>query len=61
MIRVEKVVERKLPGSPIPRKQLVRQYEDWRWRNVNKDPGQAAIFDLLVPKPENTYINGESS
>jgi hypothetical protein len=52
---VEKVVERKLPGSPIPREQLVRQYEDWRWRNVNVGPGQAAIFDLLVPKPEDTY------
>jgi hypothetical protein len=55
MIPVEKVVERKLPGAPIPREQLVRQFEDWRWRNVNKGPGQAAIFDLLVPKPEDTY------
>jgi hypothetical protein len=43
------------PAHRSPPEQLVRQYEDWRWRNAKAGPGQAAIFDLLVPKPEDTY------
>jgi hypothetical protein len=52
---VDSPVECKLPGEPAPREELVRQYESWRWNNVKEGPGQAAIFDLLVPKPEDTF------
>lgn len=48
-------VERTLPGEPIPREELIRQYEQWRWANLKEGPGRAVIFDLLVPKPEDTY------
>jgi hypothetical protein len=49
------VVERKLPGEPAPREEVIRQYESWRWSNVKEGPGKAAIFDLLVPKPEDIF------
>lgn len=48
-------VECELPGEPAPREEVLRQYEGWRWSNVKEGPGQAAIFDLLVPKPEDTF------
>jgi hypothetical protein len=48
-------VERKLPGDPAPREEVFREYERWRWGNVKEGLGQAAIFDLLVPKPEDTF------
>lgn len=49
------VVERKLPGEPIPREDIVRQYEDWHRANLLAGPGQAVVFELIVPRPENTY------
>lgn len=52
---VDSSVECKLPGEPTSREEVVRQYESRRWRNVQEGPGRAAIFDLLVPKPEDTF------
>jgi len=46
---------KKLPGDPIPREELIRHYEQWRWANIKEGPGQAVIFDLLTPKPEDIY------
>ncbi|BBY05408.1 hypothetical protein [Mycobacterium noviomagense] len=48
-------VERKLPGQPVAREELVRDYDDWKRANLLDGPGRAAIFDLLVPKPDETY------
>ncbi|BBY21298.1 hypothetical protein [Mycobacterium stomatepiae] len=49
------VVERKLPGQPATREEAIREYESWRWANVKEGPGQAAIFALLTPKPEEIF------
>jgi len=48
-------VERKLPGEPVAREELVRDYDDWKRENLLEGPGRAALFDLLVPRPEETY------
>jgi hypothetical protein len=47
--------ERKLPGEPVPREEAFREYESWRWSNVKEGPGHAAIFELLVAKPEDVF------
>jgi hypothetical protein len=49
------VIERKLPGEPTPRAELVRHYEDWKHRNHMAGPVEAFLFDVHVPKPEETY------
>lgn len=37
-------VQRKLPGSPIPRAELIAQWEDLRRRNVSGGPvGQLPV------------------
>ena len=48
-------VERKISGEPMPREELIRQYDEWRRANMQGGPGRAAIFELLVPAPEETY------
>jgi hypothetical protein len=51
-------VERKLPGAPISREQLVAEWEDLHHRNVMKGPVATFLFDLFdvhYSVPEKTY------
>ncbi|MGV0646185.1 hypothetical protein ABQE44_22580 [Mycolicibacterium sp. XJ2546] len=50
------VERRRLPGKPIPREKLARDYEDWRRRSLSKGPQTTALFEILAPKPEETYL-----
>ena len=40
------LVERKLPGYPIPRKRLVAEWEDMHPRNLTKGPVASFLFDV---------------
>ena len=46
-------IDRNLPGEPIPREELVRQYEEMKWRN--RGPVESFLFEVHIPKPEDTY------
>jgi hypothetical protein len=46
-------IERKLPGDPVSREELVRQFEDLERRN--RDPVERFLFEAQIPKPEDTY------
>ena len=48
-------VERKVPGTPIPREQLVGQWEDLDHRNLMKGPVASFLFDVHNSVPEKTY------
>lgn len=45
-------VQRKLPGTPIPRKQLIAEWEDLRHRNLMKGPVASFLFDVHYSVPE---------
>ncbi|AGB21675.1 hypothetical protein Mycsm_01258 [Mycobacterium sp. JS623] len=49
------LVQRKLPGTPIPRDQLIAQWEDLRRRNSVKGPVASFLFDVHYSEPEKTY------
>lgn len=48
-------VQRKLRGKPVPREQLVAEWEDLRRRNVPRGPVASFLFDLHYSEPEKTY------
>lgn len=48
-------VQRKLPGTPIPRQDLIAEWEDLRRRNALKGPLASFLFDLHYSEPEKTY------
>ncbi len=48
-------VQRKLPGTPIPRQKLIAEWEDRRNRNLLEGPVASFLFDLYYPEPEKTY------
>ncbi len=39
-------VERRLPGTPIPREQLLAEWEDLHHRNLMKGPVASFLFDF---------------
>jgi hypothetical protein len=43
---VTALVQRKLPGTPIPREQLIAEWEDLRRRNNLRGPVASFLFDL---------------
>lgn len=49
------LVERKLPGSPIPREQLIAEWQDLRHRNTLKGPVASFLFELHYSEPEKTF------
>jgi hypothetical protein len=49
------LVQRKLPGSPISREQLIAEWEDLRHRNARKGPVASFLFDVHYSVPEKTY------
>ncbi|MGB8387838.1 hypothetical protein [Mycobacterium sp.] len=48
-------VERKLPGEPIPREQLVAEWEDSHHRNLLKGPVANFLFGVHYSVPEKAY------
>jgi hypothetical protein len=48
-------VKRKLPGTPIPRAQLIAQWEGLHQRNLMKGPVASFLFDMHYSVPEKTY------
>ncbi|MDP7735130.1 hypothetical protein [Mycobacterium paragordonae] len=48
-------VQRKLPGTPIPREELVARWADLRHRNNLAGPLTSLLFELYYPEPEKTY------
>ncbi len=49
------LVERKLPGEPISREQLVAEWEDLHHRNLMKGPVASFLFDIHYSVPEKMY------
>jgi hypothetical protein len=47
--------QRKPPGKPIAREQLVAEWEDLRRRNVLKGPVASFRFEVHYSEPEKTY------
>ena len=48
-------VERRLPGTPIPRDRLLTEWEDLHHRNLMKGPVASFLFDVHYSVPEKTY------
>ena len=48
-------VERKLPGAPISREQLVPEWEDPHHHNLMKGPVASFLFDVHHSVPAKTY------
>ena len=46
-----RLVQRNLPGSPIPRKELIAEWEDLRRPNAIRRPVASFLFDLHYAEP----------
>ena len=53
--KVTRPVEKKLPGKPIPREELVAEWRELQHRNLLKGVLASFMFDVYYSTPDKTY------